>query len=341
MKYISLLVSSALVCALAACSHVPLKAAEGKTQTVEGAKGAALPVTLISSEVRAPIESGLTPEQFRIRLASGGTVVLGGADLVIGSPNLKKNDVTFLALDSLEMKRGARIVTGGNTLVIFVNKLISEDGSIVSFKDDTRGAASGGPGGPGDSGVAGGLVSIHIVEKLTGILHVDLSGQDGGKGGDSTVLGAAGPNGSKGDQAISGTFGCSKGGGNGTPGAPGGIGGTGGDGGAAGAGGTLELFNVGGEPIPAASYTFSAKPGHGGAPGAGGPGGPGGKGGDGGDGAGFCNGGSPGANGGVGPVGAAGHPGSSEVASGNAIVKNMDLEIIRQAEPKRQVFKIQ
>jgi len=50
--------------------------------------------------------------------------VVSESDLVTGEPNFQKRGLQFMALDTLELKKGARIVTGGNDLVIFANKII-------------------------------------------------------------------------------------------------------------------------------------------------------------------------------------------------------------------------
>src|SRR5208282_4563831 len=142
-------------------------------------------------------------------------------------------------------------------LILFLNHLVSEDGGIVTYTAGNDTASGGGAGMAGAPGVPGRVVAAHVIQDITGILHVNLSGQNGGVGGSGTQ-GGPGQNGVKGDQSASGILDCSKGGGNGRPGGNGGIGGAGGDGGAGGAGGLFELYNVGSAPIPAASYSFVA-----------------------------------------------------------------------------------
>lgn len=326
------LLRTVLATALVAAVYVPtsMYAQGGAPQTIQTAPGTKIPYNVVANQIRQPLAGNLTPQQFAARLNAGGTLSLDGPDLIIGPADFSHNSVFFLALDTLELKNHARIITNGNTLVVFVNHLISEDGSVLTFTPDNVKAAAGGAGAPGSPGVPGRLVSIHVINDLTGIVHFDLSGQSGGDGGNGAG-GAAGQPGVKGNAASSGPFGCNMGGGNGSPGAQGGIGGRGGDGGAGGAGAELELFNVSTSPIPVASYTFVAKAGMGGSPGVGGPGGPGGHGGDGGDGSGFCSGGSPGPNGAPGPQGPSGVPGAVP-NGGDAIVKNIDLQFILNHE---------
>jgi hypothetical protein len=302
-------------------------------QTIEVPSGFPVPMSLVNEKIKAPPAANLTPEQFRLRLNEGGRLSISGGDLVLGSPNFAKNETIFLALDELELKRGARIITGGNTLVIFANRITSEDAVITAFKDDTHSATNGGVASPGNPGDSAGLVSIHVIDRLDGILHVDLSGQNGGDGG-SGIAGLPGTNGVKGDQAVSGTFNCDKGGGNGTDGSAGGVGGRGGDGGSGGQGGIFELFNIGPRPIPSASFTFHGAAGDGGKGGPGGPGGAGGKAGDGGDGKGFCKGGKPGNNGVAGAAGTSGTSGA-RAGDGQAIAKNIDLKFVLETELKR------
>ena len=239
----------------------PQSSNRGKRQVLQGTKGVSFPATAFAAEATAPLTVGMTADQFKARLANGGTISLDSGDYVYGQPSSDKSPVSFLALDALEMKNGARIVTGGTTLVIFVNHLVSEDGRISAFKDDTKKAA---PGAPGTAGLPGGLVSIHVIQNLTGILHVDLTGQDGGDGTQGGP-GTKGQDGVKGNSGVDdGVLGCKSGGGNGTNGAQGGRGQRGYDGGVGGHGGTFELYNVGAAPIPSASYTFVAASGKGG-----------------------------------------------------------------------------
>ncbi len=259
----------------------------------------------------------LSKDKFAARLNNGGTVVLDGVDAVWGTPDFQNNTYTFMALDSLQLKNKARIITGGNTLVIFVNRLVSEDGEILAFSGSDRKAANGsGPGASGKPGDGGGLVSIHVVQKVDGILHVDLTGEEGGDG----QPGAGGGQGSKGIQGEDADWdaiNCKHGGGNGGKGGVGTKGGRGGDGGSGGQGGSLELINVGKTAIPSAAYTFNAPAPKAGIPAPGAPGGPGGPGGGGGNGGGPCGGGSPGPQGDAGPKGDDGNAGSPCARAGS------------------------
>ena len=301
-------------------------------EEIEVPKGTKLDFVLVSPEIRADLPNQLTEPQFKARLAQGGTFSLSGGDLVLGPADYQNPKRFFMALDTLELKNGARIVTNGNLFVLFVNKLISEDGAIVTFRDDERRATTGAIDSSGEPGIPGRLVSIHVIQTLTGILHTDLGGQAGGTGGPGHN-GADGTRGPKGENA-SWSFlpfppfcNCNHGGGGGgvgTPGLPGAKGGTGGNGGE---GGILELYNIGNEPIPDASYTFAAAGGAGGDRGAAGRGGHGGQGGEGGNGGGCCGGGPPGPDGPGGSDGPSGDPGK-KAADGQKIVKNLKLEYL-------------
>lgn len=296
------------------------------------------PVTTsaLPQQATAPIQKDISPSDFKIRLQNGGTIVLDGSPLRIGDPNFGAHTVSFVALDKLVLKNHASIVTNGNTLVLFVNELDSEDGSIISFEDADKKAAtgadatsSGAAGNPGSPGIGGGNVSIHIVQALVGILHVDLHGQAGGNGGHGAagVVGVQGGGGTPCQAGIVGFPphpGCKHDGGQGGKGGVGSSGGTGGDGGTSGQGGTLFLFNVGTTSLPSTSYTFTADHGDPGVGGPGGAGGPGGPGGPGGDGNLFCHGGPTGPPGNAGPNGADGHTGTVN-ANGNLIAQNVDL----------------
>jgi hypothetical protein len=311
---------------------------KGRKQILQGTTGVPMPATAFASEATEPLTAGMTADQFKARLANGGTISLDSGDYIYGQPSANKNPVSVLALDTLELKNGARIVTNGTTLVIFVNRLISEDGRITAFKEDTKKAAAG---APGVAGLPGGLVSIHVIDQLTGIVHVDLTGQDGGDGLPGAP-GSKGQSGVKGNKAVDdGILGCKSGGGNGTDGGKGGPGQRGFDGGTAGRGGTFELYNVGRAPIPSASYTFIAASGKGGVGGPGGAGGLGGDQGQGGDGDGSCHGGSPGRTGAQGDPGDKGIDGAVSAPGPAAIVKNIDLEFVYGGELKRPVFKLQ
>jgi hypothetical protein len=307
-------------------------AMSGRAETIDVPKGTKVDFATVAKEAKKSLPSQMTVADFKARLKEGGTFSLGGGDLVLAPANFAKDTTFFLALDTLELKNGARIVTNGNTLVVFANKVVSEDGGIAAFRDDEHTAANGGLGEPGSPGVPGRLVSFHVIQQITGILHVDLTDQTGGKGGDGRQ-GIPGVMGVKGDPAIWDPLplppfcNCRRGGGGGSPGSAGGTGERGRDGGNGGSGGILELINVGATPIPAASYTFKADAGQPGGGGSGGPGGPGGEGGLGGDGGGCCGNGPRGAPGATGQPGGSGNSGSVP-NPGQAIVKNLDLEFI-------------
>ncbi len=291
----------------------------------------------------ALINAGINPKDFALRLKAGGTVVLDGMDTVISPTSPTQKSLAFLALDRLEFRHGARIVTNGNTLIVFVNTLASDNGQIIAY-DNAQSKASqgipasgvGGAGNPGSPGGNGGLVSFHVIQGIEGQLHVRVSGQSGGDGS-SGNQGGQGPQGSHGADAQDGPGGwlipgwCKSGGQDGGIGGQGFPGGSGGSGGPGGDGGIFELYNVGNDPIPSADYDFMSAGGTGGGNGAGGSGGPGGPGGSGGSGSAWCGGGHGGP---TGPQGNAGYtiplPAHAGL-EGQAIVKALTLELIINA----------
>ncbi len=138
---------------------------------------------------------------FQDRLRQGGALQLTGKDLDLGSSD---HDQVFMALDALELNQ-ARIITGGKKVTIFVNRLTSRSGSIISYSQrkaarGADGAAAGQSGQAGTSGGGGGSVSLYVIEQLDGLLTVDLRGQDGGDGGNGSI-GAAGSKGANGGDA--------------------------------------------------------------------------------------------------------------------------------------------
>ena len=296
---------------------------------------------LLPDEVKAAIDRDIGQGEFNLRLRAGGTLTLNGSDLVIGEPSFEKNTFAFLALDKLELKNGSKIVTNGNTVAIFVNKLHSENCSIVSFgandqraKTGPSGVAVGESGRQGAPGDIGGVIAIHVFEELRGILNISLAGQGGGHGGNG-VKGTAGADGPEGGHAADSNWpfpGCKHSGGDGGRGYSGGPGGHGGDAGHGGQGGQFFLYNVGTAPIPTASYTFEALGGTPGNPGIGAAGGDGGRGGDGGHGSTYCGGGNRGPNGYQGQNGDNGAQGIAG-AVGKPIVKNLDLELVLRHLP--------
>jgi hypothetical protein len=87
------------------------------------AEYAGIPITVdaLPNEAKDPVAPGITEAAFRMRLKAGGTVTLNGTELVLGPIDYGRNSLAFLAVDRLELRDGARIVTNGNSLVIFAN----------------------------------------------------------------------------------------------------------------------------------------------------------------------------------------------------------------------------
>lgn len=290
---------------------------------------------MLPVEIKKPIPLGSSEDDFNVRLMDGGTMEIDGGEWIIGTSDFGSNTSTFVALDTIELKNGASIVTNGNLLTIIVNKFKSENGRIISFTTNTKaqngspGVALGSAGVAGHPGDHGGKVTIIVVQDFVGTLAVDLSGQAGGDGG-AGVQGAQGAQGAPGKDARDGIGGgCKNGGGTGQQGGIGMPGGNGGDGGVGGAGGFLEIVTIGTKPLDKVQYSFNAIGGAGGTGGPAGMGGPGGPGGSGGHGSVFCSGGSTGA---PGLAGTQGQPGRSGLkgADGTALIKNLNLAAIIQ-----------
>lgn len=312
-----------------------LLAVGASAQTIDGDAA-----TLLPDEIKTPFPAGLTAESFHVRLKEGGSWTWSG-DVVFGKPDSESNQQIFLAVDELNFAPGARLITNGNIVTIFVNTLNAGNGKILAFRETDRSAQAGTPGsGAGERGRdgavgdSGGAVSIHVVRRINGQLTVDLSGQDGGQGGD----GAVGPRGARGHDGARGkstVFDCRAGGENGGDGGRGGAGGDAGDGGKGGDAGLLYLFNVGEHPTPEASYAFTSAGGAGGAAGSPGAGGPGGDGGRRGGGDGHCKGGDrDGDQGPQGPSGARGRDGQRGTPVPAPIVRNISLELALEKAAK-------
>lgn len=309
----------------------------GTPATSQQMEGINLEFNQLPGQITVPFPLDLDERAFRVRLKEGGTWSFSKQDVILGKPNPGENTVHFMALDSLELKDGARIVTNGNTLVIFVNTLNIGNGKIVAFTEPKAGgginASAGGAGGRGGRGDDGGIVAIHVIQRINGFLDVDLSGQVGGDGG----TGGKGPKGERGGDGAGGkstVFDCRSGGENGKNGSKGGRGGDGGSAGDGGSGGTLFLYNIGKNPISTASYQFKGTAGIPGEPGSPGAGGDGGDGGRRGGGDGHCKGGEK--DGDRGPVGDPGALGSSGAAGaeGQAVVKALNLEALLESVAK-------
>lgn len=294
-------------------------------------EGVPLTEAILPPEVTAHVPIDITTDQFAARLKDGGKMELVGTTWTIGQgPDFAGNRAAFIALDELILS-DATIITNGNVLTIFCNKLVSNQGKIVSFTDaestaeiGTRGTTSGQGGNSGQPGDSGGVVSIHVIEDIDGTIDVSLHGQNGGKGGDG-AQGAQGGAGVKGANAVSDGLWCRAGGQDGSAGGIGFPGGRGGDGGPGGQGGVFYLFQIN-KAVGNGSYRFAAKGGKGGAVGNPGVGGPGGPGGEGGNGSGACDGGHGGASG---PNGSQGDPGTPgrDAGDGVATAKSIDLEV--------------
>jgi hypothetical protein len=249
---------------------------------------------------------GTSKAEVRAMLLRQPSIIIDGATLTITPP--KVGSSRSIAVNSLELRRGAKIVTNGINLEINALQISSDDGQIVSFDESTRHVPdAAAPGNSGRSGLGAGTLVLNAALRGKDVLIVSLPGQDG-QGGGTGLTGPGGAAGPRGDDAADHAFDCGHGGGNGGAGSPGGKGGTGGNGGGGGNGGRLILR--GGLASQRAQVDFSAPGAKGGGVGGQGSGGPGGPGGEGGSGSKFCGGGHAGPRGADGPKGDFGNPGS-------------------------------
>lgn len=272
-------------------------------------------------------------------------VIEGTLEVKRTDPNTRSTAV-FVA-NKLTMKDGAKIVTNGNVLLIFVNEFVSfNNASITAFEADNRTAKDGAPqtgvagviginglaGPPGNAGMngeSGGVVQIFAAQ-FSGPLAVDLSGQDGGNGSGG-ANGGNGLMGFKGEDASWGAFGCNHGGGGGGAGGTGGQGGIGGAAGQGGDGGVFGFFYVKSLSIdPPNNPKILVPGGKAGSPGQGGQGGVGGEGGLGGNGGGPCGGGPRGAHGAAGTSLGPGAPGPISVGGSSQIINVNSLAKIQE-----------
>ena len=63
--------------------------------------------------MRAAINLNSEP-RFSTEAEEWWEVIVNESDLVTGAPSFQKRGLQFMALDTLELRKGARIVTGGN-----------------------------------------------------------------------------------------------------------------------------------------------------------------------------------------------------------------------------------
>ncbi len=303
---------------------------------------------MLPVEARAEFDRNLNQDSFKIRLKEGGTIKFENVIMPIQTIDVTRNALAFWACDVFEMVN-SKIITNGNTVVIFCNKFKGDGAEVISFPSEqkkapngTSGIAPGANGNLGQLGDGGGLLSIHIIQEALGRIIVDISGQNGGDGGHAMdgSNGAKGPNGRDSHTTKVGVrvgippiaiMECD------TEAFPGGKGGTGqaggdaGNGGNGGSGGIFQLINVGDSPIDDAFFDFTSNPGIGGVGGRAGRGGLGGPGGDGGRGSAACHGANAGP---VGDIGTEGTPGvkGADGQLGQIIKRNLPLEIIIKGE---------
>jgi hypothetical protein len=274
----------------------------GSSEILTQIRSSARPIIIETGQIEAfsslPRELRTEPSRTDIpariqELATLPELIIRGT-LQMTSPGEKR----VLSASTLRFD-GGTLLTNGGDLVIEVNNLVADNGSIRAF--DNPEVAQ-----PNASGRSAGRVTLIVHGTISGGLSVDLRGGRGGDGA-SGVDGGKGPKGQRGANAASGLFDCQRGAGSGGRGGQGQAGSDGKPGFAGGKGGLLIVRaadveaakRVIGTPLVA-----GGKGGNGGVPGRGGEGG---DGGDGGSPVGLCSGGGP--TGPQGERGSSGQPG--------------------------------
>lgn len=275
----------------------------GSSELLTQRPSSAQPVVIANGQVEA--FSNL-PQAFRMEPLSADVAarvqeLATLPELVIkGTLQMAPGEKRVLSASTLRFD-GGTLFTHGGDLVIEVNNLVADNGSIRAFENPDIAQLN-------TAGRSAGRVTLIVHGTISGGLSVDLRGELGASG-TSGVSGGKGSKGQRGANASSGVFDCQRGAG---PGGKGGQGQPGLDGNPGFAGGKGGLLIVRAADIAAAKRVIGTPLLGGGRGGNGGTGGRGGEGGDGGDGGspiGLCSGG--GANGAQGERGPNGQPGGS------------------------------
>ncbi|MBK3404176.1 hypothetical protein H0176_22220 [Methylorubrum populi] len=284
------LLGSAEVLASLRSEAKPVVVERGRTETLS-----VLPDDLRSEPVSSDPAARVQELAALPVLTVAGTLRMSGPD-----------ERRYLSASELRLDGGS-LVTNGGDLVVEVNNLVSDNGTLIAT-----------PTPDGAAGRGGGRVLIIVHGRITGRLGVDLRGARGADGTPGSA-GAGGGKGPTGDNAASGLADCSRGAGRGGKGGPGLAGGDGAAGRPGGNGGVLivRAADLAAAKRVIADAVVTAGPGGRGGPG--GQGGPGGPGGDGGSPRGWCSGGGPG--GPQGDQGPTGRPGADGAAGADGSVK--------------------
>jgi hypothetical protein len=163
--------------------------------------------------VEKRIFPGTSTSQLHEMLMGQPSIVIDGATLTITPPAIGPS--RSIAVKSIELRNGGRIVTNGVSLEIDALLISSDRGQIVSFDEPVRHVA--GQAAAGNSGRSGLSAATLVLSGALGggdVLVVSLYGQDGQKGGDG-LSGPGGAPGPHGDNAADHAFDCAHGGGNG------------------------------------------------------------------------------------------------------------------------------
>ncbi|MES2836783.1 MAG: hypothetical protein V4667_04630 [Bacteroidota bacterium] len=112
------------------------------------------------------------------RIIKNGNLHLDSSYLFLDA---KKEQNLFLIFNEVSLNE-TRIITNGNTLTIFCNKLICTNSAIISFTPNYLTAINDGKNNY--SGKRGGIVRIVVLNQMQGKLNVFLDGQNGANGFD-------------------------------------------------------------------------------------------------------------------------------------------------------------
>ena len=138
-------------------------------------------LSTLPEQLKTALSESLSPNDLRKQLQSRGSLTIDGTALVVGE--IGDGITASLAVDVLRFVNGGRIVTNGNTLKIQANRIEVSSGSIDSFYPHDITPTDAAVGLPGTKGANGGDLYIVATDAVNGILKVNLSGENGGRGG--------------------------------------------------------------------------------------------------------------------------------------------------------------
>lgn len=131
----------------------------------------------ITKNIETEYTNIITPTDLEARITKNGNLVLDSCRIIL---SYTKNESLYLIANELSFTE-AFIETNGNTLTIICNKLISNNGSIISFNKHNMHATQNNLNAKNS-----GTVKLVILDTLIGKLNVFLDGQNGANGKNET-----------------------------------------------------------------------------------------------------------------------------------------------------------